>query len=199
MRATGPGAGWIGGRPRTPFTQAAVVGLAGHVFYELGSGVGMPLASLVGPRAAAALWGSATVVTLRRVRRPDPDPVLLGSVNSMGLAAVVAHFAAWPRRRTRLGLPYLTECEGLGRDRMPAYNLILYLSAAAALGGLAVESREDRTRSLRMSAAAVPVLMAGQRWEFRRLQRLAWSRPGWWNRRLRREHLARARPTDPTS
>jgi hypothetical protein len=39
-------------------------------------------------------------------------------VNGLSLAAAVGHLAGWPRRRTRLGLPWLTDCEGLGPGLM---------------------------------------------------------------------------------
>lgn len=54
-------------------------------------------------------------------------------------SAVISHFTSWPRT-TRTRLPWLTEREGLDGRLIAPYNAILYLSAAAAVGG-AVENR----------------------------------------------------------
>jgi len=172
---------------RRPFTQIAALGLGGHVFFELAAGAGMPLASVIGPGQAAGLWAAATAGTVREAqRRPGTKSAVFGLVNGFGLAAVLGHFSAWPKERTRLGLPWLADCEGLGRELMPAYNTILYVSAVASLGGLVRESSSGRRMGLLFAIAAAPVLVIGQRWEFQRLQRLAEQRPNWWNRALQR-------------
>jgi hypothetical protein len=166
-------------------TQAAALGMAGHVVYELANGVGLPLASVIGPARASALWSAGTTVVLRRARRrPGPDDRVLATVNGFAVAAVVAHFAAWPKAPALFGLPWLAECEGLGPDLMPPYNVILYVTGGAAVGGLLHESRGRRVLGVLVGAGAVPVVMAGQRWEHRRLLGIAANRPRWWNRRL---------------
>ncbi len=45
---------------RRPWTRLAGAAMAGHVFFELGAGVGMPFASVLGPLPAAAVWATAT-------------------------------------------------------------------------------------------------------------------------------------------
>jgi hypothetical protein len=72
---------------------------------------------------------------------PQTIPHASDRWRAISLAAVVGHLSAWPRRRTRFGLPWLKDCEGLGPELMPLYNPILYASGAAALGALLVENR----------------------------------------------------------
>jgi hypothetical protein len=111
-------------RVRRPLTRLTAAATAAHVFFELFAGVGMPLASLLGlaPAAAAALWAGSTAPVWRVAVIPSGSvdrPLMV--VNVMCLAAVVAHLTAWPRRRTRFGLPWLDDCEGLGPELMPIY------------------------------------------------------------------------------
>jgi hypothetical protein len=109
---------------------------------------------------------------------------VLGVANGLGLAAVVGHLAGWPRRRTRVGLPWLVDCEGLGPQLMRWYNPVVHASGAAALGGLLWENRTAPRRLGWSMLAAVPLLVRLQHAEHRRLRTLARTRPGWWNRRL---------------
>jgi hypothetical protein len=168
-----------------PFTRLATAGLAGHVFFELAAGVGMPLASVLGPLPAAAAWASGSVALDRLAARPSPSgDRALAVANGLGLAAVVGHLAGWPRRRTRIGLPWLVDCEGLGPALMRWYNPVVYASAVGALGALLRENR-SAPRWLGWSLlATVPLLVRVQHGEHRRLRALAGTRPGWWNRRL---------------
>jgi hypothetical protein len=171
---------------RRPLTRLTVASLAAHVVFELGAGVGMPLASVIGPYAAAGFWTLATGgVWVASARDASTDKVL-AAANGFGLAAVSAHLLGWPTRRTRTGLPWLEDCEGLGPELMPFYNPILYLSGSA---GLLAIVRENRTAPVQLPMAMlglVPALIAYQHWEHRRLRRQAHTRPAWWNRRLRR-------------
>jgi hypothetical protein len=158
--------------------------MAAHVFFELASGVGMPLASVVGPVPAAAAWTTSTAAVVGSAGRADSShDRVFASLNACYLSAVIGHYVAWPWSRP--GLPWLADCEGLGAERMPFYNAILYLSGGAALAGLLLENRDAR-RPATLVPVLVPVVVLVQRKEFRRLQELAWRRPGWWNRRLRR-------------
>jgi hypothetical protein len=177
------------GRPRRllrrPYTRLGIAGLAGHVVFELAAGVGMPLASLLGPAGAGALWTAATLGAWRAAGsdRPSADTPL-AAVNAAGLAAIVAHLGAWPRRRNRLRVPWLHDCEGLGPRLMWLYNPILYVSGAGALLGLLRENRAAPAPMPLLVAGVAPVLAVSQRAEHRRMRRLARQRPGWWNRRL---------------
>jgi peptidoglycan/LPS O-acetylase OafA/YrhL len=105
-------------------------------------------------------------------------------VNGFGLAAVTAHLAGWPTRRTRIGLPWLRDCEGLGPELMRYYNPVLYLSAAACATALVRENRTAPRRLALVPLALVPLLAFAQHAEHGRLRRLAARSPAWWNRRL---------------
>ena len=168
---------------RRPWTRLASVGLAGHVYFELAAGVGMPFASLLGPTPAAAVWAAGTA-WLQRAAGSASGDVPLAVANGTGLAAVVAHLAGWPHRRTRLGLPWLTDCEGLGPELMRWYNPLLHVGGAAALVALVIENRSAPRWAGVLPLGLVPVLVRIQHAEHQRLRRLAVRRPGWWNRRL---------------
>jgi hypothetical protein len=105
-------------------------------------------------------------------------------INGLGLTAVVAHLTGWPHRRSRLGLPWLEDCEGLGPELMRFYNPILYVSGAACLVGLIRENRSVPASLPLLTLALRPVLVAAQHREFRQLTQEAAANPGWWNRRL---------------
>jgi hypothetical protein len=162
-----------------------VVSLAGHLVFELVAGVGMPLASILGPYAAAGVWtvASGAVWRVAGAGRASDDEVL-SAVNGFGLAAVAAHLAGWPTRRTRTGLPWLQECEGLERQLMPYYNSILYVSAVAALLATARENRSAPGHLPLTMLGLVPALIGYQHWEHRRLVGQAQAHHRWWNRRL---------------
>ncbi|RLP95908.1 hypothetical protein EAD98_11975 [Micromonospora sp. CV4] len=169
-----------------PLTRIATAGLAAHVFFELGAGVGMPVASLVGPAPAAGLWALGTGTLWRAAgTRPASSDATFAVANGIGLAAVIAHLRGWPRRRTGLGLPWLRECEGLGPELMRYYNPILYVSGAAALGALLRENRSAPRYLPLLALGLVPLLIVTQHAEHWRLRDIARRRPGWWNRRLR--------------
>jgi hypothetical protein len=166
------------------WTRLGVVGIGAHVFYELVCGVGMPLASVAGPAPAAVSWAAGTTYAFRvtaRDRKP-PGDMAFALLNGLFLSAVLAHFAYWPKRYVK-GVPWLTECEGLRGTVMAPYNLILYLSGIAAVGGLR-ESGRAALRGAVVPVVLVPLLVAIQHYEFKRLRTQALRRPAWWNRRL---------------
>ena len=164
-------------------TRLNIAGLTGHVFFELAAGVGMPLASVVGPAPAATLWAVSARSAWRAAgTRPASSDPAFALLNGFGLTAILAHLAGWPRR-TRLGLPWLEDCEGLGPGLMPAYNPILYFSGLSALIALAAENRSSSHRPL-LIVLTTPVFVAAQHIEFQRLKQRARTHPGWWNRRL---------------
>lgn len=172
-------------RRRRPLTRVTAAATAGHAFFELAAGVGMPLASLLGPFTAATAWAVGTATAWRAGgTRPSQDDPAFAVLNSVSLAAVIAHLTGWPCRRTRLGLPWLTDCEGLGPRLMPYYNPILYVSGTAAVAALLLENDSAPRRLPLLTPALVPLLVAAQRAEHRRLKAIAAARPGWWNRRL---------------
>ncbi|MCO1598940.1 hypothetical protein M8C17_27685 [Micromonospora sp. RHAY321] len=170
---------------RRPLTRLAAAGLAAHVFFELGAGVGMPAASVLGPVPAAGLWAvGAGTLWRTAATRPASSDAVFALCNGAGLAAVLAHLRGWPRRRTRLGLPWLRECEGLGPDLMPFYNPILYVSGVAALAGSLLENRSAPRYLPLLTLGLVPLFIVTQHSEHWRLRDIARRRPGWWNRRL---------------
>jgi hypothetical protein len=183
-RAQSEGRGRSAGTGR-PWTQAAIAGSAAHVFLELAAGVGMPGASLVGPAPAALAWAGSTRVVWRIAHRTSGRrDRALQICNGLALTAVVAHYAAWPRRRTGFGVPWLTECEGLGGDLMLVYNLILFGTGGAALVALARENRSAPALLGLSPLLLVPIFGHFQHDEYARLVKIAEERPAWWNRRL---------------
>src|SRR3954451_1977403 len=165
---------------RRPWTRVGIVAMAAHVFYELAAGVGMPGASRLGPAGAAGLWGAGTVAAFDRAGRPGADAGF-AVLNGTFLAAVLAHFAAWPR--VRPGVPWLAECEGLSGRLMPAYNVVLLVSGVCAVGGLR-EHRGEAALGLAAPVLLTPLAAAMQHREHASLLLLADRHPGWWNRRL---------------
>jgi hypothetical protein len=166
-----------------PWTRVGTVAAGAHIFYELMAGVGMPLASRMGPRSAGALWATSTVAAYHQAgRQPASRDAVFSVLNGLYLSAVVAHFIAWPRTN-KVGLPWLTECEGLAGPVIAPYNAILHVSGLAALGGL-VENRRAAPWGVLVPLVTVPWLLGLQHEEFRRLVVQAREHPGWWNRRL---------------
>jgi len=178
-------------RLRRPWTRAASLAVGAHVFYELGAGVAMPLASRLGIAPAAVLYGTATAVSYREAgRRPASADAGFSALNGLYVALVLGHAVSWPRRWS--GAPWLTECEGLRGPVLTPYNVILQLSWVAAIGGIA-ENRRGRWWAAVVPALVVPVLAREAPREFARLTEQARQRPRWWNRRL--QH--RERSTTP--
>jgi hypothetical protein len=172
---------------RRPWTRAGILALAGHVYYELAAGAGIPGASRLGPGAAAALWGAGTAVVHRGAGTPSPAERRLAVLNGLLLSAVLAHFLGWPRT-SRHRVPWLTECEGMSGRLMAPYNLILYVSGVCAVGGL-WESRRRAAWAAPVPFLVVPWLVRLQHEEYARLTRQAHRHPGWWNRRLQRRRV----------
>jgi hypothetical protein len=168
---------------RRPWTRLGTIANGAHVFYELAAGVAMPFASRTGPVVAAAGWGTATALAYSAAgRRKESSDSFFGLLNGMYLTAVLAHFIYWPKRWF-LGVPYLTECEGMRGRVVAPYNLILYISGLAAVAGMAEHGRAGARGALG-AVVGVPLLLRLQDIEFRRMRIQARQHPGWWNRRL---------------
>jgi hypothetical protein len=169
---------------RRPWTRLGVLAMAGHLGYELAAGVGVPLASRVGVRTAGCAYATASAVAYRAASRSAPPrgDRAFAVANGLFLSAVVTHYTAWPRTR-RWGAPWLVECEGLEGSVIGPYNVLLQLSAVAALGGL-VENRRAWPAAVTAVGIALPVLRAATPREYRRLVAQAAAHPRWWNRRL---------------
>ena len=158
--------------------------MAGHLGYELAAGVAVPLASRVGIRVAAAGYALGAATVYRAASRslgPHGDRVS-ASANGLFLSAVIAHYTTWPRTRRR-GFPWLLESEGLGPDIIGPYNVLLQVSAVAAVAGL-VENRRAWPAAVITVGVALPVLRSVTPREYQRLLEQAATTPRWWNRRL---------------
>ena len=167
--------------------------MAGHLAYELVSGVAVPLASRVGVIPATGAYAVSSVAAYRAAGRlcsPSGDR-RFAVANGLFLSAVISHFTSWPRT-TRAGLPWLTECEGLEGRLVGPYNVLLHVSAVAAIGG-AAENRRAWRWFATTPLLVVPVLRHETPQEYQRLIAQAVERPRWWNRRL----TAGARRTGP--
>ena len=176
---------WEAPATRRPWTRAALAGSAAHVFLELAAGVGMPGASIVGPAPAATAWAAGTGAGWRIAGRTGGAADRpLQVYNGLALTAVVAHYAAWPRRRARLGLPWLAECEGMRGAVMLPYNVILLASGVAASVALVRENRSAAALLGWAPLLLVPLFASSQHREVDRLVQVAGERPAWWNRRL---------------
>lgn len=166
-----------------PWTRAATAATGSHLLYELLAGAAVPYASRTGPRTTPVMWAAATTVAYRQAGRQPPsrDPVF-AALNGANLSAVLAHFLAWPRT-SRLGLPWLTECEGLSGLAIGPYNVILHASAVTAVAGLA-EHRLRGAWGVLVPVLLLPWLVGEQRREFDQRRHMADAGSTWWTRRL---------------
>jgi hypothetical protein len=172
-----------------PWTRLGIVSMAGHLAYELAAGVAVPLASRVGVRPAAAAYGlsaATAYVPAGRLRTPRGDRAF-AVANGLFMAAVIGHYSSWPRM-WRAGLPWLTECEGLEGPLIGPYNVLLQVSAVAAVGGLH-ENRSQWLWGVVTAAVVSPVMRWATPREYAQLVQQAVDQPRWWNRRLRRRSL----------
>lgn len=144
----------------------------------------MPLASRVGVAVPTVGYAVSSVALYRAAGRlPSPrGDRRFAVVNGVFASTVITHFTSWPRT-TWSGLPWLTECEGLEGRAIGPYNALLYISAAAATGGV-LENRRAWPWSLITPLVMVPVLRRGTPLEYQQLLTQAAERPRWWNRRL---------------
>lgn len=167
-----------------PWTRFGILTFAGHLGYELVAGVAVPLAPHLGVRAATAVVITPVAVSYvpaGRLPSPRADRSF-AVVNGFFLAAVLAHFSSWPRV-WRLGVPWLTECEGLQGPVMGPYNLLLQGSGLAAMVGL-VENRSQWRWGVATTFLAAPLLRWATPREYAMLKEQAARCPRWWNRRL---------------
>jgi hypothetical protein len=143
----------------------------------------MPFSSVRGPAPAAVGWAAGIAAGYTAAGRASGTrDGAFGVMNGIFLSAVLAHFIYWPTRRI-VGVPWLTECEGLRGKVIAPYNVILYTSGVAAVAGLTENGRAGRRGAL-VPLILVPILLVIQDVEFARLEQQAQQRPAWWNRRL---------------
>ena len=72
-------------------------------------------------------------------------------------AGAVVHFATWPLRRSRFGIPVLAEAEGLDGAGLSAYNTILYVWGATAALSILVDIPRGRRRWALLGLATFPL------------------------------------------
>ena len=170
---------------RRPWTALTAVATAAHHGFELMNGVGLVWQPQLGLSGAGALWGAQlsmwTATALGRGKRHDR---VLASWSGAALGGALVHFLLWPWKRNALGLPVLTEAEGLRPTRLPAYNAILYAWAVAAALSIRELPRGSRVWAL-AGFATLPVLRRSASHHFSWLQGQAATNPAWWNRGVR--------------
>jgi hypothetical protein len=98
------------------------------------------------------------------------------------LAGVFVHFFLWPWRRNRLGLPVLTEAEGLGPSLLPAYSALLHVWGAACVLSIVRDVRPGTRRWSLLGLATLPLLRRSAQHHFDWLTQQASENPAWWNR-----------------
>ena len=123
-----------------PFTALTAGTTALHHGFEVNAGVGLVWEPFVGRRGALLLWGTGlpawAAMALSGDERFD-RPLALN--NGLALAGGIVHFVLWPWELRR-GVPALTEAEGMTRERLPAYNRVLYAWIATSALALALET-----------------------------------------------------------
>jgi hypothetical protein len=158
---------------------------AAHHGFELSNGLGLVWQPEFGLAGASALWGTQIPICMalaaRGAKRWDKGLAIWSGAN---LGAAILHFLLWPSQRNRLGLPVLTEAEGLDASRLPAYNTLLYVWGAASVLSIAREiSPRDRRWAL-VGIAALPLMRKSAQHHFSWMTEQAETNPTWWNRGL---------------
>jgi len=168
---------------RRPWTAITALLTAAHHGFELSSGIGLVLQPELGLGVASALWGTQIPVWISLAARGEKrSDRLLAAWSGAALAGAIVHFVIWPWRRNRLGIPVLTEAEGLSPASLPAYNAILYAWGTAAMLSIALEvPRKDR-RWVVVGLASLPLLQRSARHHFAWVTQQAVTNPAWWNR-----------------
>lgn len=170
---------------RRPWTTVTALATVAHHGFELGSGVGLVWQPELGLPGAAALWGAQIPMWLGMARRGGiRHDRILAAWSGAALGGALVHFLLWPWKRSRLGLPLLTEAEGLRPGLLPAYNVILYVWAVSAV--LSIGELPARARPWALAGfATLPVLRRSAGHHFAWLREQSAANPTWWNRAVR--------------
>ncbi len=157
-----------------------------HHGFELTQGVGLVLQPELGLGGAGALWGLQLPIWAGLAwgggRRWDK---LLAVWTGAALAGGLVHYQLWPWRRGRLGLPVLTEAEGIPASTLPAYNTILWMWMAGCLASIATEVPRGDRKWVLAGLATMPLLARSATHHFVWLGEDAATNPTWWNRSAR--------------
>jgi hypothetical protein len=169
-----------------PWTALAAASTAAHHVFELSNGIGLVWQPELGLAGAGALWGTEIPIWIALAARGNERcDKALAAGSGANIASVLVHFLLWPSRRNRVGLPMLTEAEGLDASLLPAYNLLLYFWAVASALSIVREiSPRDRRWAL-VGFAALPLMRKSARHHFLWLTEQAATNPAWWNRGVR--------------
>ena len=164
-------------RPRAPLLiTASSCPRASGLFCSLNWASGAPVL------CGEARFRSGSRSAARGGRRWDK---LLAVWSGAALGGVLVHFLLWPWRRNNLGIPVLTEAEGIRSSRVPAYNMILRVwFVASALSICRDISPRDRKWAL-VGLATLPLMRRSAKHHFSWLVQQAGTNPAWWNRGLR--------------
>ena len=147
------------------------------------SGIGLVLQPELGLIGAGALWGAQLPVWVTLALKGDKRwDGLLAAWSGAALGGGLVHFSLWPWQFNRLGLPVLTEAEGLPTDRLPAYSAILHLWIAASAMSIMREMAPRDRRWALLGFAMLPLLKKSARHHFAWMTEQAASNPAWWNR-----------------
>ncbi len=156
---------------------------AAHHGFELTSGVGLVMQPELGLVGAGAVWGVQIplwiTLAAKGNRRWDR---LLAVFSGAALAGVVVHFILWPWRRNKLGLPVLSEAEGLSPSLLPAYSALLHVWGAACVCSIALDVRPGHRRWSLVGLATLPLLRKSAKHHFEWIAQEAQKNPAWWNR-----------------
>jgi hypothetical protein len=169
---------------RRPWTTATSLLTAAHHCFELSSGVGLVLQPELGLGGAAALWSTGIPAWAHLAAKEDAgrwEP-FLAVWSGASLAGVVVHFTIWPWRYNKLGLPVLTEAEGLPASRLPLYNTLLHVWAVVSALSILREIRPGSRRWALIGLATAPLLRRSAQHHFSWLKQEALNNPAWWNR-----------------
>jgi hypothetical protein len=168
---------------RRPWTMVAATFTAAHHGFELSSGLGLVGQPELGLGGAGAVWAAQIPTWIALAARGDKRwDKLLAVWSGAALGGVVVHFVIWPWRRSALGLPVLTEAEGLAVSQLPGYNALLYGWAAASALSIALEIPPRERRWALLGFAALPLLHRSAKHHFSWIVDQAATTPAWWNR-----------------
>jgi hypothetical protein len=173
----------------------AAAGTAAHHGFELSQGVGLVAQPELGLSGAGALWGTQiplwVALAAKGGRRWDK---MLAAWSGAALGGVLVHFLLWPWRYNRIGIPVLTEAEGIPESRLLAYNAILRVWFLASALSIALEiSPRDRKWAL-VGLATLPLLRRSAKHHFSWIVEEAGTNPAWWNRGIETGSAAAGSP-----